>query len=690
MKKNLFGVAAALTLGLGALSACSSNDVPTPPNGGGTAQSTSMTVVFQMGQATRATDYNSVGTFAGQDKLENYKVYVFDGDQNDSKLEIVQNLASGEVTQETIGGNIVFRPTKAIKVKPGVKTVFVVVNNNAKTDAVLPSNIGVTTKQQFNTAYNSSNLAIEGAGMYTEAQLNSNTATVKTSASEIAKLVEVNEGGTAVKKDVILMTGPAVAQNINDNVTETTATDYNSVSSDKDDAKNQVVVTVKRAVAKVLTTSTAASYEIKGDDPYTSAADETVLGTISNLTYTTVQSERKVYFSQQEAAEKTAQTSAKWNSPAIDTEVTDQYSVAGSDKANEIAKKYDYTNLWKGYQANVDNQLLGTTVVASNLYQNGTPTAETIGKLMEGDYVLPTTHTWGADADATKYRKGNSAYVLVRGLFKPTKINVGYPEATTEYKNPAFVDAATTPGVAEKLTFTSTEKVPNSATRGRDGATPSKPKAAVDFTSLTEDQLPETIVKGTNNKFYTSVYASQDPAFNGVVGQAVEVFTKVKVGATVGYKMVYVAWVNPDQTATGLWYNDPVYRNNIYHIEVEGFKGLGSAYNNLVPPVPVPPGVDPNTPFDPQNPNTPHDPNDPNSPNNPNPDPKNPPVSVLVPNDPTDPTIPTDPNNEPTPTIPTDTPPVNVPTDELTPKATYMSVSTKVLPWQVHSYKVKL
>ena len=100
-------------------------------------------------------------------------------------------------------------------------------------------------------------------------------------------------------------------------------------------------------------------------------------------------------------------------------------------------------------------------------------------------------------------------------------------------------------------------------------------------------------------------------------------------------KVLYYAFVNPDNVEKTL--NAPAYRNNIYHISVKGFKGLGTNWNPLYPE-------------DPENPK-----------DNPDPKPKD------------------DPN----------TPPFN-PGDNNTPKETYMAVDVTVVPWNVHTYEITL
>lgn len=156
--------------------------------------------------------------------------------------------------------------------------------------------------------------------------------------------------------------------------------------------------------------------------------------------------------------------------------------------------------------------------------------------------------------------------------------------------------------------------------------------------------------------------------YNGVSGQSVEIFTAVKdnTNQVLGYKMLYFAWVNPDNVAGNKWYNSAVYRNNIYHVQLDGVTGTGMSWNPLVPATPT------------------KNSNDPNHPNNP--DPQAPVPTVNVPNNPG----PQNPGTPVTPVTPTPTPTPVTPQNPLTPNKTFMAVKTTVLPWQVHGYKFPL
>lgn len=139
---------------------------------------------------------------------------------------------------------------------------------------------------------------------------------------------------------------------------------------------------------------------------------------------------------------------------------------------------------------------------------------------------------------------------------------------------------------------------------------------------------------GANNKFYSTKENVTDPTKGGVVGQKFRHYVKGKV--------LYYAFVNPDRPLRTL--DAPAFRNNIYRINIKGFKTIGTNWNPLYPEDPDNPAV-------------------PGTPDNPDPRPDD---------DPTD-----NPN------------PFN-PEDPNTPKETWMSVEMSVLAWTVHSYDIEL
>ncbi len=561
MKTNKFLVMAAMALGLGVFAACSDDDIAGGTTGKENLGSTYMSVTLSMPQGiTRADnqnqdqpDYNWVGEWAGQDEIKKIEIYVFDAEGNLEPKGKVHTYNPGEfqMVAPHSDNTVSIKPLKGIKVIPGTKTVYVVVNPTDKSTELLA---GKDKLAEFKTAY-------EGALTTLAAEGNATT-TANTVADKIAKIDNKNN------KDVILMTvTQAGTVDVKEGVSEATTLN--------DPTKNRAKVNVKRAVARVMVTTKETTYQVKGDDALTpnKIEEDAVLGTISDIKYVVAQGEKALYFQQKVNADN--------EKLSIET-VSSSFVPNGTDFNQKANDHYDYTGLWRNYSA---DGISGIEVPTKKLYDETPKTAlgnisEALKKSLWGEFILPNTHTWGATQDATGYRKGNTAYVLVRAKFKPAKVVM---EADGEIN----------------------ENYPTDK----------------DF------------YLGRNGVFYESNKAAHDATKKGVEGQKTSRYVKGKV--------LYYAWVNPDKNTIG-WLNSPVVRNNIYHIEITGFKRIGANWNPLVP------GEDPV-----------------NNPNNPDPKPEN------------------EGNYEP------EDPPVN-PNDPLTPKETWMSVETVILPWQVHSYSVEL
>lgn len=560
MKTNKFLVMAAMALGLGVFAACSDDDIAGGTTGKENLGSTYMSVTLSMPQGiTRADnqnqdqpDYNWVGEWAGQDEIKKIEIYVFDAEGNLEPKGKVHTYNPGEfqMVAPHSDNTVSIKPLKGIKVIPGTKTVYVVVNPTDKSTELLA---GKDKLAEFKTAY-------EGALTTLAAEGNATT-TANTVADKIAKIDN--------NKDVILMTvTQAGTVEVKEGVSEATTLN--------DPTKNRAKVNVKRAVARVMVTTKATTYQVKGDDALTpnNIESDALLGTISDIKYVVAQGEKALYF-QQKVNEGNENLSIE----------TVSSSFVPSDKEFYTARDhYDYTGLWRGYST---SGISGITVPTKTLYDENKDTAlgnisDDLKKSLWGEFILPNTHTWGATQDATSYRKGNTAYVLVRAKFKPAKVVMADGEVNASYP---------------------------------------------------EDK---DFYLGRNGVFYENNDAAHDVTKKGVKDQETTRYVKGKV--------LYYAWVNPDKNTIG-WLNSPVVRNNIYHIEITGFKRIGGNWNPLVPPT------------------DPEKPEDPNDPNNPDPKPENP--------------------HEP------QNPPVD-PNDPLTPKETWMSVETVVLPWQVHSYSVEL
>jgi hypothetical protein len=95
-----------------------------------------------------------------------------------------------------------------------------------------------------------------------------------------------------------------------------------------------------------------------------------------------------------------------------------------------------------------------------------------------------------------------------------------------------------------------------------------------------------TFYVGANDYF---IYTSIDAAKAGTLNQGVMKYPQGKV--------LYYLWLNPDNFARP--FNSPVVRNNIYHINIKGFKSFGYNWNPLDPSPSNPdskPGDNPNEP----------------------------------------------------------------------------------------------
>lgn len=559
---------AVVALGVG-FTACNNDDIDAP-NVDGQKGNTHVSVALKLssnGAGTRAlpNDYNYVGEWGGNDVVTDITVYLSD---LSSVVQYDFEVGTGAAYEQD--GNIL-RPTTAaaIRTTAGLKEVFVLVNPSSEALDVLSATLA--SAGGFKAAYENV-VALANSGTAT---------TVSTSASKIAG---VNGDGN----DKIMMT----------TVEPQTINVAPNVLQDEtiNDAVNRVSIEVERAVARVMVTKS------RETDDYTipSADGGTSIGRLSNVTWVLAQGENSLF----------VQRKVDWATPNWDwvPATMEQFYTQGTDP---VGQNYDYSGLFEDYVA--APSFGGTEVPPLTAYEAlnaaGDNQAAVLASLgldfnaVNGKFILPTTHEYGVE-DASSYKKGNTAYVLVRAQFTPS----------------VYADGGTS----------------------ADG----------------------TFYVGVNGKFYTSAQAAYDDSGSSVI-------TKYEGG-----KVLYYAWVNPDEIPA--WYNSPVLRNNIYHIHITGFRTLGTNWNPLYPEDPE---ID-NPNFDPDQPEGPDNPRRiPNSDPD-NPDPKPVPETITVPD-------PDNPGEEIE--IPTEEPenPID-PTDPLTTPETWMSVDVSILPWKVHSYEVEL
>ena len=608
MKKLFWGAVIPLMLSVG-FTACSKYDF-NDENGEKSEEvrknaTTYMSVSFTLptsndtrsnddGQDKDDPDFNNVGKWQGKDKIKNVTVYVFKVDDNGvrSELEVIRKYAAGDFgfTQKSISNKTLVTANKAFKVTPGQKVVYVVVNPTQAADDLLtvpkkrPSWTGANAllngpvspledMDAFDDFYNSSLMQFSNSATLTEEY----TTGDKTRAGEIAK---VEDG-----KDVILMTGDGAEPIIEDNVSATEA-----VSG----YKNCPELSVKRAVARVLVTTAATSFDFNGVNPNNGNIIEASAIKVSNLTYVVAQGENKFYFAEHYNSSSSTPAYNFYFVPPRDY-WTEDFQASYQD----VGSHYDYSGLWKntaGASAKVKGITVPTrTVFNANAADELTNVTNDLKEGLKGEFILPTCHFYGTNRKESSYHKGNTAYILVRGFLTPKYV---------VQADGSVVDGATLPANAD-------------------------------------------LYLGANGVFYADQATVRNTAKKGVAGQIAQLFKARKV--------LYFAWINPDNLATNKVVNSPVIRNNVYHVQIKGITRVGANWNPLVPTL------------DPHNPKI-ADPNDPDNPinNNPiNPDPR--------------------PNNNPY--EPTE-PPIN-PQDPLSIKETWMSVNVNILPWAVHSYEIE-
>jgi Pg-II fimbriae c len=599
MKKLFWGAVIPLMLSVG-FTACSKYDFNDENGEDGkevsTKATTYMSVSFTLptsndtrsnddGQDKDDPDFNNVGKWQGKDKIKSVTVYVFKIEDNgiDVKLEVIHKYAASDLgfTQKSISNKTLVTANKAFKVTPGEKMVYVVVNPTQAADDLLTEPkvpqwlvaVGPQSPKDpavFNDFYRSSLMQFSNSATLTGEY----TTGDKTRAGEIAK---VEDG-----KDVILMTGEEVYPVIDDNVSATEA-----VSG----YKNCPELSVKRAVARVLVTTAATSFDFKGVNPNNGNIEASAIK-VSNLTYVVAQGENKFYFSDDIVSRFSP---AYEIVPSNDDYWTENFQASYQN----VGSHYDYSGLWKntaGPSAKVKGVTVPTrTVFNANAADELTNVTNDLNEGLKGEFILPTGHLFNSDRTQSGYRKGNTAYILVRGFLTPKYV---------VQADGSVVDGATLPANAD-------------------------------------------LYLGTNGVFYANQATVRNTAKKGVAGQTAQLFKARKV--------LYFAWINPDNLVTNKVVNSPVSRNNIYHVQIKGITKVGANWNPLVPTL------------DPHNPKI-ADPNDPDNPinNNPiNPDPR--------------------PNNNPY--EPTE-PPIN-PQDPLSIKETWMSVNVNILPWAVHSYEIE-
>lgn len=354
---------------------CSDDNVSagTETNTGNTNVAVSLSLSLgNSGTRALPEDYNYVGQWAGKDSIKTVDIYLVDA----TKATVSHthfDVTAGEykVSAATDGSKTVLllTPTKkAIKTTAGAKAVYAVINASAD----ITNALSATTIPEFDTAFKTTALALA----------NSDSSTVSTSASKVAGVVNL--------KDVIAMTNSEdVTLNVQPNITSA----QTLAAASGDATKNRVGVKVERASARVMVTTDQTTYDVKSGN--------VVVGTVSDITWVLAQGENSLF----------VQHKADYMTP--------NYAwIPGTDSVyyTNAGGKYDYSGLFE----NNTNKKGGTDVPTLADYATASKDPDAIGdkSILNGKFILPTTHTLG-DGKASFYKKGNTAYVLVRAKYTP-------------------------------------------------------------------------------------------------------------------------------------------------------------------------------------------------------------------------------------------------------------------------------
>ena len=365
---------ATIALGLGFV-ACSDSDVVSQGvDDAKTNTHVSVSLKLSTNASTRALpeDYNYLDEWAGKDLIEKITVYLVDGSSVTSRSFDVG--ADKPYVVSTSGGVTVVPRTvdAAIKTTAGQKTVYVLINGT--TDVI--THLNKTPVAEFEDAYQKIEFVPGNVA---------NSVAPVTAASKLA----VKDG---VANETIVMT------NVKPSTLSLTAgvTAAETIGATVGDgALNRVSLEVERAVARVMVTTKKDTYDVP--DPNTNGASS--LGTISKITWVAAQGENSLYI----------QRKTDWATPNYG------WIPTGANYITEAGGKYDYSGLFENY----DTGFGGTTVPTWGTYAGAVgDITDDLDAQLSGKFILPNTHAADEKA-ASSYKKGNTAYVLVRAQFEP-------------------------------------------------------------------------------------------------------------------------------------------------------------------------------------------------------------------------------------------------------------------------------
>ena len=496
-------MAGALLAALGLFASCSKSgkDAQDPNQEGSTYVGITLSMGTNDLRANEDDNYSKKGTWNGKDEIKTIDVYVVDVASGVVSTGFY-NKNNFTITQTDGAPSITIIPKTAIRTTPGQKKVYALVNASADITRVLAD----ANATEFEKAYN------------------------KTAQEFTIASVATNDG----TKDAIMAS----------NAKECTLTVADGVTAAEALAtaspKNRAKVEMKRVVARVLVTTKEESYQVMYSDGITK------MGTVKKISYAGAQGEKKFFIGQQIA-------NGQIITPAFDyvpTKTEDIWGATG--KAS-----YDYSDL-KAHTFDHDPRMATKMSAGSATATAGQIGAEALKKSL---FMFENSHKYQSNPANTdvnrydgKFRRGNTAYVLVRALFVPDK--------------DAFAD--------------------NTGATYKEG---------------------DDFYLGANNKFYSKKENVTDPTKGGIKNQKFRHYLKGKV--------LYYAFVNPDRapgTLDAPVFRNNIYRIHITGFKTIG-TNWNPLYpeDPKHPDTPTPDNPDPKPEDDPDNPN-PFNPEDPNTP----------------------------------------------------------------------------
>lgn len=215
--------------------------------------------------------------------------------------------------------------------------------------------------------------------------------------------------------------------------------------------------------------------------------------------------------------------------------------VPNNDFADEAPKYYDYTRKSEALEIRTD-------FTRKNSQEDITYITGADNNM---EFITETTHAYSAGKGQSGYKRGNTTYVKVTGTFVPD-------EGTWAEGEQAKYEA-----------------------------------------ELKTNPTPSIYWGATTGKFYfdKDTATTMNPVSEEAAKAGKDGIIEFKAG-----KMYYFAWINPDVINNLEWNNSPVVRNNIYHINISGFKNVGLYRNPYDPEDPTDPDPDDPDPKDPEDP----------------------------------------------------------------------------------------